>query len=259
MTLDITDSHTHLDHPDFNGEEDSIVERALAVGVTRIITVGANDGFASAETAIRLSEKFSCVWASVGVHPIDGATPFDIGRLKSLTQHPRVVAIGETGLDFYYPDGAPAHVQEQWFRSQIVLAKEIKKPLIIHSRNAAIRCLQILIEEGASEVGGVFHCYSEDAAFAEKLRAINFLVSFPGPITFKKADALRVIASNIPLEQIMVETDAPYMAPEPYRGRRCESAFVVETARALAIAKGVSLEKVAEVTTANAKRLFNIS
>ncbi len=258
MTIEITDSHTHLDSTEFDADRDAVIARAHAAGVTRIVTIGAGFGAASTRNAIALAEKYPFIWASAGVHPHDAKIASDEIPLEELANHPRVVAIGETGLDFF-KELSPVPDQERWFRAQILLARKLKKPLIIHSRQAGPQCLDILIEMKASEVGGVFHCYAEDANFAKKLAAINFLVSFPGTLTFKKAENVREIAKTIPLSQIMVETDAPYMAPEPYRGKRCESAFVVETAKMLAHIQGVSLEECARITTENAKRLFKLA
>ena len=257
MPIEIVDSHTHLDSKEFDIDRDAVIERAFARGVTQIITIGASRGFDSASRAIALAEGNDRIFASAGIHPHDAETPFDLDRLRVLAKHPRVVAIGETGFDFF-KCLAPKEDQERWFRAQVELAREIKKPLIIHSREAGQESLSLLKASGASQVGGVFHCFSEDAAFAEKLTEINFLVSFPGTITFKKADLLREIVKAIPLSQIMVETDAPYMAPEPNRGKRCESSFVVDTLAALSTIKGVSFEEAARVTTNNAKRLFNL-
>jgi TatD DNase family protein len=171
---------------------------------------------------------------------------------------PRTVAIGETGIDLHWKRD-PLEVQEAWFVAQIRLARAVKKPLIIHSRLAGERCLELLQLHGAEEVGGVFHCYAEDAAFAQRLKSINFLVSFTGVITFKKADAVREIVRDIPIDQIMVETDGPYMAPEPHRGKRCEPAFVVNTLATLAQIKGIPAADAAAITTANAQRLFRLS
>lgn len=256
--ISVVDSHTHLDSKDFDSDRDQVVDRAIQAGVTRIITIGAGSGFDSAKSACLLSEKHSCVWATVGLHPHDTALDGSIEDLKSLASHPKVVAIGETGLDFYR-DWAPRDAQERWFIQQIELAREVKKPLIIHSREAGEECIKLLTQYHAHEVGGVFHCYAEDEKFASRLSDIGFLVSFPGSITFKKAENVRDVARKIPLEQIMVETDAPYLAPEPYRGKRCESAFVMETAKRLAEVKGLSLEEVALTTTKTACRFFGIS
>lgn len=255
--IEICDSHTHLDAAEFDEDRAAVIERALAAGVSRIVTIGAGDGFLSAERAQDLARKYPQIWASAGVHPHDANTPLDIDRLRRLAQKPRVVAIGETGLD-YFKELAPIPLQRDWFRAQIGLALELKLPIIIHSRNAGADALAMLKECGAEAVGGVFHCFSENADFAAELRKINFLVSFPGAATFKKSGPLRDVIRDIPIEQIMVETDAPYIAPEPYRGKRCESAFVVETLKTVAAVKGISLEEAARATTANAVRLFNL-
>jgi TatD DNase family protein len=251
------DSHTHLDSKEFSEDQEAVIKRAQAAGVTRLLTVGASDGFASAERAIALAERYPFIWASAGIHPHDAETDFDPEKLATLLAHDQVRAAGETGLDFFR-DWSPRDLQEQWFRAHITLAREVKKPLIIHSRDAGKECLSILKEEAAEDVGGVFHCYAEDAAFAKELRNINFLVSFPGTITFKKADNVRAAARDIPIEQIMIETDAPYMAPTPYRGKRCESAYVVETARMLAEVKEIPIEQVAEMTTRTAMDFFKV-
>lgn len=256
MALDLTDSHCHLDMDAFDGDREACAERAVSSGVTRMITIGTGSGNQGARNAIQLAEKYPSVWATVGVHPHCAGSPYDMGELATLARHPKVVGIGETGLDFYR-DWAPVEQQRRAFEAQIALAKTVKKPLVIHSRNAGEDCLKVLLANNASEVGGVFHCFAEDAAFAMRLSEIGFYVSFPGQITFKKADEIRGICRDIPLEQILVETDAPFLAPEPNRGKRCEPAFVVDTARKLAEIKGVTLEEVAATTTQNALRLFS--
>ena len=254
--LDLIDTHAHIDSEPFDGDRDACLARARAVGVQRIISIGASRGIASAHTSIALAERHPDVWASVGIHPHDAGQDLALGELEALAQHPKVVAIGETGLDFFR-DWSPRERQYALFEHQIDLAIRVSKPLIIHSREAGEECIRVLTERSAQRVGGVFHCYAENAAFAERLQKIGFLVSFPGVLTFKKSDAMRAVAKEIPLEQIMVETDAPYMAPEPNRGKRCEPAFVVDTARALAAVKGLPLEEVAAITTQNALRLFS--
>jgi TatD DNase family protein len=253
----VIDSHIHLDFDDFAPDFSDVMARAAAAGVESMISIGSSTGFESAERAAALSEKYPNIWATAGIHPHASETPFDPERLKKLASHPRVVAIGETGLDFFR-DWAPRECQERWFKAQIDLAKELKKPLIIHSRNAGEDSFKMLKDNNAAEVGGVYHCFSEDAKFAERLRDMNFLVSFPGTITFKKNDALRDIVKAIPLDQIMVETDGPYMAPEPNRGRRCEPAFVADTARMVAKVKGISYEECAAVLTKTTRNFFKI-
>lgn len=253
----ITDSHTHLDSEVFDEDREACIERAIAAGVTRMITIGAGQGIESARRAIALVERYPFIWATAGIHPHDAGADFDFSELETLARHPKVVAVGETGLDFFR-DWSPVDKQYIYFERQIEIALAVRKPIVIHSRQAGEECVRILEQRGAQAVGGVFHCYSENAEFALRLRALGFLVSFPGFITFKKQDEARQVCSAIPLEQIMVETDAPYMAPEPHRGKRCEPSFVVETARQLATLKGVSLEEVAKQTTENALRLFSL-
>ena len=233
MALELLDSHTHLDSESFDIDREACIERARANGITRILTVGAGRGLASTRGAIALAESYDWIWASAGIHPHDAGQDLDISDLKKLAEHPKVVAIGETGLDFF-KNLAPIDKQYEYFELQIELALAVKKPLIIHSRQAGEECLKLLETKNANAVGGVFHCYAEDAAFAERL-----------------------ICKAIPLEQMMVETDAPFMAPEPHRGKRCEPAFVLETARCLATLKGLPLEEVAAIPTSNALKLFS--
>ena len=190
--------------------------------------------------------------------PHDAGSFTELKHLETLAANPRVVAIGETGLDFYR-DWAPKENQYRLFENTIAFAKEMRKPLIIHCRDAGEETLMILKKNGAADVGGVFHCYAEDAEFAERLADINFIVSFPGSLTFKNAVRVREAARNIPLERIMLETDAPYMAPEPHRGKPSEPAHVAHIALKLAEIKELPLEEVARVTSANAERLFHIS
>lgn len=254
--MNLTDSHTHLDSKEFDEDREGCVDRALKAGVRRILTIGTGEGLAGTQRAIALAERYPFVWASAGVHPHDAAHEIDREVFERLANHPKVVAIGETGLDFYR-DWSPKDKQYEKFELQIELAKKVKKPLIIHSRNAGEECLSLLTERGAAAVGGVFHCFAENAIFAERAWKIGFYVSFPGLLTFKKADEVRAICAAIPIERILIETDAPYMAPEPHRGKRCEPAFVAETAKRLATVKGLSVEEVAEITTANTLKLFS--
>ncbi|RMG43898.1 MAG: TatD family deoxyribonuclease [Candidatus Dadabacteria bacterium] len=256
--MELFDTHTHLDAPEFDADREKVIERALAAGVTRLLNVGASRNLDSARDSIKLAEKYDFIYASVGVHPHDAGAELDFNTLQELATHPRVVAIGETGLDFYR-DWSPRNSQYEWFKKQIKLALEVNKPLIIHSRETAKECFELLVDLGADAVGGVFHCYPADSSFAAKLREINFMVSFPGILTFKNAKDLQKAAEEIPLSQIMLETDAPYLAPVPYRGKRCESAFVVETAKKLAELKGIPLEDVARITTENALCFFKIN
>jgi TatD DNase family protein len=257
MALELFDSHCHLDAEAFAPDLPAVLERAAQAGVTRLVTIGAGYGVASAGRAVALAESHANIWATVGIHPHDAATDASVDELRTLASHTKVVAIGETGLDFHY-DFAPRAEQRRWFELQIALAQEVKKPLVIHSREAGEECIAMLKANGAAAEGGVFHCFAENAEFAARLREINFIVSFPGILTFKKSDQMRAIAAAIPLDSILIETDAPFLAPQPYRGKRCESAFVVETAAMLAAIHHRSLEEVAEITTANAMRFYRL-
>lgn len=257
MNTPLIDTHTHLDNAAFDADREEVISRARAAGIKAFVTIGVTAGFQGSENALALAAKYPDVFCSVGVHPHDATTPLDPERLFKYGQGPKVVAVGETGLDFF-KEWSPREAQYEWFRAHIQVAKRLKKPLVIHSRSAGPECLQVLIEEDARAVGGVFHCYGEDAAFANRLAEINFKVSLPGVITFKKATALREAVKAIPLEQIMLETDAPYLAPEPFRGKRCESALMVHTAQALAELKGLTFEEVATATTQTAIKFFNL-
>lgn len=253
----LIDSHAHLDGEDFEKDLDEVIERATSAGITHIVNIGATDQFEGATRSLLLADRYDCIWCSVGIHPHDAKVDSDKNRLLELANHPKVRAIGETGLDFF-KEWSPKEDQYRWFRLQIEVALELSLPLVIHSREAGEECFQVLKEMDAKEVGGVFHCFAEDAAFAARLREINFLVSFPGILTFPKAIDVQAAAKEIPLEQMMVETDAPYLAPVPFRGKRCESSYVKHTAEKLAELKGVSFSEVAIQTTETAKKFYNL-
>lgn len=257
MKPQFIDSHAHLAAPDYKDDIDEVIARAIEAGVYHIVTIGAGYGKQSAEDALILADKFDCLSVSVGLHPCDSLEKIDAGWLEDLAKHSKVKALGETGLDYYWKKADP-QIQKYNFCVHIEVAKAKKLPLVIHSREAAEDCIRILIAEGAKDVGGVFHCYSEDVEFAKRLAEINFKVSFPGVLTFKKTDSMRQIAKEIPLEQIMIETDCPFLAPQRVRGKRCEPSYVVDVANTLAEVKGITLERVAEITTSNAKAFFKI-
>lgn len=254
--MELIDTHCHITDKD-PGYVEAITERAANCSVNRFICIGASRGIDSAKQAVALAEKYPHIWATIGIHPHDADDFKNVDQIRDLARHPKVVAIGETGLD-YFRDWAKKENQLVIFKAQIALAKEVKKPLVIHSREAASDCLEILKQEGAELVGGVYHCYAEDADYAKKIRELNFLVSFTGNVTFKKADKIQLAARNIPLSQIMLETDAPYMAPEPFRGKESEPMHVYQVATKIAELKGQTLEEVARITTENALRLFGL-
>ncbi len=253
----LVDSHAHLDGGQFAGDREATIRRALENGVSHILTVGCD--LLSSHASVALAKQYDCVYASVGVHPHD-APQIDaaaIATLRALLKEPKVVALGEIGLDFYR-DRAPRDVQRQAFRWQIRLAKEIGKPIIVHDRDAHDEVLQILSEEGAAEVGGVLHCFSGDLAMARKCLELGFYLSFPGTITYPKNDEAREVVRGIPIDRMLVETDCPYLAPLPLRGKRNEPAFVRHTAEKIAEIKGLSIEDVARVTSRNCFDLFGI-
>jgi TatD DNase family protein len=257
MNHNFIDSHIHLDAPAYEQDRNLVIDRALKAGVSQLITIGAGYGVESARRATEIAANNAFVWATVGVHPHDASQEMSMLELKILAEHPKVIAIGETGLDFV-KDLSDKKDQYSVFEQQIALAKECKKPLIIHSRGAGEECLQILKTNNADKVGGVFHCFAEDASFAERLLSLNFLVSFGGILTFKNAKNVRAAATSIPLEQIILETDGPFLAPEPYRGKRCESSYITIIAQQLAAIKNVDVEEVAHVTFESTRKLFQL-
>ncbi len=251
------DTHVHLDAEVYDVDRDAVISRARAAGVSHFICIGASRGFESNERALNLAATHREISATVGIHPQDASIPLDIERLSALASRPKVVAIGETGLD-YFRDSASREDQVAWFRAHIALAKSKQLPLVIHSRDSGADCLALLKGDGASSVGGVFHCFSESAEFARELRSLHFYVSVPGILTFKKNDQYRATFKEIPLEQILLETDAPYLAPDPFRGKRNESAYMVRTAEVLAQIHETSVEEIGKITSSNAVKLFKI-
>ena len=253
----LVDSHCHLDFPDFKNELDGVVSRAKQAGIGRMVTISTRvrrqDGLLS------ICERFPDVFSSVGTHPHHAHEELDIGAgdLVARTRNPKVVAIGEAGLDYHY-DNSPRSAQEQGFRAHIAAARETSLPLVIHSRDADDDMAAILREETAKGAfPAVLHCFTGGRGLALTGIELGLYVSFTGILTFKNSDALRAIAAELPADRILVETDAPYLAPGPYRGKRCEPAYVAETAKVLAVARGVSPDEIARQTTENFFRLFS--
>ncbi|MGL4558259.1 MAG: TatD family hydrolase [Afipia sp.] len=253
----LVDSHCHLDFPDFADDLDAIVKRAEAVGVGRIVTISTRvrkiDGLLS------IAARFPNVYCSVGTHPhnADEEDGITADELIALTKHPKVVALGEAGLDNFYKDGSP-EAQERGFRAHITAARATGLPLVIHTREADEACGRILEDEIAKgPFKAVLHCYTGGRELAMKAIALGLSISFTGILTFKNSQAIRDIAAELPADRIMVETDAPYLAPGKFRGKRNEPSFVTETARVLAETRGVSLDEIAQQTTENFFRLFD--
>ena len=253
----LVDSHCHLDFPDFSGDLDAIVARAAQAGIGRIVTISTRVRRLS--ELIAIAERFPNVYCSVGTHPHhadeeDGIAPEE---LIELTGHPKVVALGEAGLDYFYDNGSP-QAQARGFRAHIAAARATGLPLVVHTRDADEDCGRILQEEAAKgPFRAVLHCYTGGRELAMTAIELGLSISFTGILTFKKSEALRALAAELPADRIMVETDAPYLAPGKFRDKRNEPAYVVEVAKVLAEARGVSLEEISRQTTENFFRLFS--
>jgi TatD DNase family protein len=254
MSALLVDSHCHLDFADFEGREDELLAAMKVNDVGWALIAGVT--IERLPAVLALTERFPNLYAAVGVHPDtqEGEEP-DQDRLIGLANHPKVIAIGETGLDYYRLEG-DLEWQRERFRTHIRAARRSGKPLIIHTREAAADTLRILEEEGAGEVGGVFHCFTETLAVAEAALRLGFHISFSGIVTFKNAWQIKEVAGIVPLDRILVETDAPYLAPVPHRGKLNHPALVRHVAEEVAKLRGVSLEALARATTDNFFRLF---
>ncbi|TXG96572.1 MAG: TatD family deoxyribonuclease [Zoogloea sp.] len=250
----LVDSHCHLDFPDLIENEADVLERMIENGVTHALCVSVK--LETLPAVIGLAERHGNLFASVGVHPdnADCEEP-DEARLLALAAHPKVVAIGETGLDYYWHKDAPEW-QRARFRTHIRAARRCAKPLIIHTRDSAADTLRLMREEGADQAGGVMHCFTETREVAADALDLGFHISFSGIVSFKNAEALRDVARFVPSDRLLVETDAPYLAPMPFRGKTNQPAYVRHVAQAVADARGESLASVAEATSRNFFRLF---
>lgn len=251
------DTHTHLNDEKFDDDREEVIRRARENGVSLIMNIGYNRE--TIRTCMELAEEYSFIYAAVGWHPHDAkdATEEDFALIAKLAEHPKVVALGEMGLDYYW-DNSPRDVQAEVFRRQIDLARQVKLPIVIHDRDAHADIVSVLREEKAHEVGGIMHCFSGDWEMAKQCLDMNFYISFGGPLTFKKAEETREVARKVPLERLLIETDAPYLSPEPYRGKRNETAHVRFVAEKLAEIRGLSLEELADITMNNGKNLLKI-
>jgi len=255
--MKLIDTHAHLDSRRFRSVREHVIERAATAGVKAIINVGAS--LASSQAAVALAEAYPQIYAAVGVHPHDAKTVTGktLEELRALALHPKVVAIGEIGLDFFR-DLSPRDKQRQAFKQQLALAGEIRKPVIIHDRDAHSQIMAILRQwvQGGHQPAGVLHCFSGDLAMAQEAIELGFYISIAGPLTFKNARSLRELVRQLPLEKLLLETDCPYLAPHPHRGKRNEPAYVKFVAQEVARVKGLSPEKVARITSGNAQALF---
>jgi TatD DNase family protein len=253
--INLVDSHAHLDFSQFDADRDAVIERARGAGLVAILNVGAD--LPSSRAAVGLAETHDFIYAAVGVHPHDAATvtPAVLDELRALARHPKVVAVGEIGLD-YYRDLSPRPVQRRAFADQLALAAELGLPVVVHSREAHGDVLAALRGWGGA---GVLHSYSAGPERLEEVLELGFSIGISGPVTFRKADRLRAVAAAVPLERLLVETDCPYLTPVPYRGKRNEPAYVRYVVEAVARARGVPAEAVAQATAVNAHSLFGVA
>jgi TatD DNase family protein len=258
----VIDSHAHLDGPEFDADREEVIQRAGAAGVSAILNVGTGDPHSGAlERAVELGEKHRNIYTAIGTHPHD-ARLFDDQAAQRITglvnQGSRVIAWGEIGLDFHY-DNSPRDVQMEVFRRQLDLARDVRLPVIIHTREAEDETIEILKAHlSGSNIAGIMHCFSGSMRLAQQTLELGFLISFSGIVTFKKADDLRAIALQVPLERLLIETDCPFLSPIPFRGKRNEPAYVVEVARFLAVLHGLPVDEIARITSENFMRLFKL-
>lgn len=253
------DSHAHLNDEKFQEDREETIARAGEAGVSRILNVGFNRE--TIQETLALVEKYDFIYGAIGWHPHDAkdCTPEDLEWIHSLAkEHTKIVALGEMGLDYYW-DNSPHDVQKEIFRKQIHMAKELGLPIVIHDRDAHEDVLQILQEENAAEVGGVMHCFAGDEKMMEECLAINFYIGLGGPVTFKNGHLAKQIAKTVPTERLLIETDCPYLAPHPNRGKRNESGYVRLVAEEIARLRECSMEEIAQLTMDNANRLFRLS
>ena len=254
--MPIFDTHAHYDSGGFNADRDEVLSALPGSGVGLVVDPGCD--VRSSRNAVALAEQYPHVYAAVGIHPEDcaGCTDDDFDAIRSLCRHEKVVAIGEIGLDYYWAENPPKEFQQQVFRRQLDMAAELDLPVIVHDREAHGDSLAIVKE--FPNVRGVFHCYSGSAEDAKTLIKLGWYLSFTGTITFKNARKAPEVIAAVPMDRIMVETDSPYMAPTPFRGKRCDSRYVYRMAETIGQIKGLSREDVEQITTENGKRLFGI-
>jgi TatD DNase family protein len=253
------DSHCHITSEKFDTDRADVIQRAWDAGLTQLISIGAGNGMEDNHKAIALAASDPRIYATVGLHPHDADqfTDETIAELEALAQHTRVVAIGETGLDYHY-DFADRDKQAQAFRAQVALAQKLSLPFVIHNRESDDDLFTIL-DTFPKPLAGILHCFTSDRALAQRALSYGLHISVPGVVTFKKADAIREALPHIPRDRLLIETDAPYLAPVPYRGKRNEPSYVVETAKVIADTLGMPLDEFSKVTTENTVKLFGLS
>ena len=259
--MELIDSHAHIDFPQFAEDRDAMLERARAAGLTTLLAIGTGPGPEKLDSALPFAEQHEWIYATVGVHPHEAkeVKPEHLDELAKLAKHPKVIAWGEIGLDYHY-DFSPRDAQHGVFREQMALARHAKLPIVIHCREAWSDCLRLIEEEWKSSgLGGILHCFSSTLEDAKRGIEMGFLISFAGNSTYPKAQNLRDLAKALPLENLLIETDAPYLAPQPYRGKRNEPAYVAEVARTLASVRDLPAEELAARTAENFRRFFHLA
>jgi len=258
--MDLIDAHAHIDFPQFDDDRDAMLARARAAGVSTILAIGVGPGPEKLDAALPYAEAHNWIYTTVGIHPHEAkeVTPVHLETLAKLAQHPKVIAFGEIGLDYYY-DHSPRDVQARVFRQQMELAAAAKLPIIIHCRDAWDDCLRILDEAWKpTGLGGILHCFTSTLEHARHGVDLGFMVSFTGNLTYPKAQDIREVARALPLSNILLETDSPYLAPQPFRGKRNEPAYVLEVAKTLANVRNLDLQETAATTSENFRRFFRL-
>jgi TatD DNase family protein len=252
----LVDSHCHIDMPQFDADRDAVVARARAAGLVEMLVVGGVDEDAGHRRALEVGERYRLP-VTAGVHPHEARLAHEgvYDELRALAREGRIVAVGEVGLDFHY-DHSPRDAQREAFRRQIRLARDVGLPIVVHTREADAETVAILEEEGAAEAGGVVHCFTGGHELARRALDLGFLISFSGVVAFPRAEVIQQVAREVPEDRLLVETDAPFLAPPPHRGRRNEPAFVVDVARKVAELRGATVEAVAGLARRNHARLF---
>jgi len=259
--MELIDSHAHIDFPQFGDDRDAMLGRARAAGVTTLLAIGSGPGPEKLDAAIPFAEQHDWIYATVGTHPHEAKelTPAHLEQLAKLAQHPRVIAYGEIGLDYFY-DHSPRDVQQRVFREQMDVAKKARLPIVIHCRDAWTDCLDMLEQNWRSTgLGGILHCFTSTLEHAKRGLDMGFLISFAGNSTYPKAQNLRDVAKALPLENLLIETDSPFLAPQAYRGKRNEPAYVGEVAKAIGSVRDLAAEEVALATAGNFRRFFGLS
>jgi TatD DNase family protein len=259
--MELIDSHAHVDDPQFDGDREAMLERARAAGVTTLLAIGNGPGPEKLDAALPFAENYDWIYTTVGIHPHEAkdVTAAHMDELARLAKHPKVIAWGEIGLDYFY-DHSPRETQGKVFREQMELAAQAKLPIVIHCRDAWADCLRMMEEIWRpTGLGGILHCFT--GALEDALRGVEmgFLISFAGNSTYPKTQNLRDVAKVLPLENILIETDCPYLAPPPYRGKRNEPAYVAEVARTLASVRDLPADEFAARTAGNFRRFFRLS